>query len=109
MKEWVSMNNGDVIQEIVVDFRNGKGLVGYGFGDGSGRVDKRQGRPKRFEHPLMAMDWAELVAETHKRIDQRHFPDRMRPVKICVTPAYWAWVESEKARLDAQAAGEVGP
>jgi len=101
------VNEGKGFTEIVVDFRNASALVGYGSGDGLGVIDKRQGKPKRFKDPLQAMDWAEMVAAEHRQIEQRCFPDRMRPVKICMTPAYRAWVEAEKARLDAESGGQT--
>ena len=103
------MNNADVIQEIVVDYSGRAFLVGFGFGDGSNRIDRRQGQPKRFKHFLAALDRAELWAKMYRTAEQKYFPDRKREVKVIFTDAFWAEVEAIKARLDAQAAGEVKP
>lgn len=93
------MDDGGTVIQIVVDYKGGWFLMG--FGDGKGRIDQKQGRPKRFKDPLKAMDWAERCAETCRRTEQRYFADRLRPVKLSVTLAYWAMIEAEKVRLDA--------
>ena len=107
MKELGNMNNGDVIQEIVVDVTP-KGVFLVGFG-ADGKIDRRQGQPMRFKHFLAAVDRAELWAKMHRTAEQKYFPDRKREVKVIFTDAFWAEVEAIKARLDAQAAGEVKP
>lgn len=82
-------------------------LVGFGSGDGSGKIDKRQGRPRRFSDPLQAMDQAELWAAACKGFMRQYFPDEQRAVKVTGTPAYWAALEAERVMLDAEkGAGE---
>ena len=97
MKEWGSMNNGDVIQEIVVDV-GPKGVFLAGFGM-DGKIDRRQGKPKRFKDILAAVDRAELWARIFREGERRFFPDRQREVKVIFTDAFWAALEAESRRL----------
>ena len=101
------MSNTEPIQEIIVDV-GPKGVFLAGFGM-DGKIDRRQGKPKRFRDILAAIDRAELWARIFREGERRFFPDRQREVKVLFTDAFWVEVEAIKARLDAQAAGEVRP
>lgn len=95
------------VTEIVVDVSS-KGnafLLGFGFGDGSGRIDRRQGKPRRFRDMLAAGDRAELWATMHQTMNQRYCPDQQREVKITYTAAFTQALKAEQQRL--RAAKEV--
>jgi len=87
--------------QIIVDQAKIRFMVGFGM---NGEIDRRQGRPKRFKDPLLAYDFAEVLAKAHDVTARRYFPDEGRTVKVHGTPEFWAAIEAEKARLDAEKA-----
>ena len=96
------MNNKANVIEIIVDrSRNGRFIAGFGAGDGSGRIDKRQGRGRRFGNPVAAMDTAELWAKGLRELLSR-YPEEQRLVRVLVSPAVWTALEEERRRLDTE-------
>ena len=85
--------------QIIVDKSKVRFLVGFGY---SGKIDRRQGKPKQFGDPLLAFDHAEALAKTHNMVALHYSPNEDRSViKVHGTPELWAAIKAEKTRLDA--------
>lgn len=90
--------------EIVVDVSSKGKTFLLGFGT-DGKIDRRQGKPKRFKDMLAAADRAELWATMHRTMNKRYFPDKPQEVKITYTAAFTQALKGEQQRL--RAAKEV--
>ena len=95
------MNDKSSVIEISVDRGKKFFVVGFGSGDGSGKIDKRQGRGKRFIDPVAAMDTADMWKAAINEL-LSHYPSAQRPVRIIATAAVWAALEEEGRRLKAE-------